>query len=85
MLRSSNRVSEDALTYIKKKVIKIMAKTKKRPSKKAKAAKKVLEKSELLKNSKTTNSLRSNNDDSPSNSVVTNNVAFKPRPNKKRG
>ena len=62
-----------------------MAKAKKRLSKKAKAALKVLEESKLMENSKTTKSLDSNTSDAPTNSVLKNNVTHKPRPNKKRG
>ncbi len=61
-----------------------MAKVKKRLSKKAKEALKVLENSKLMENSKTTKSLEKDTD-APTNSVIKNNVAHKPRPNKKRG
>lgn len=62
-----------------------MAKVKKRLSKQAKEALKVLEESKLMKNSKTTKSLAEDQSDVPTNSVIKNNVAHKPRPNKKRG
>ncbi|MGI8542658.1 MAG: hypothetical protein ACR2MD_04185 [Aridibacter sp.] len=62
-----------------------MSKTKKRLSKKAKEALKVLENSKLMENSKTTKSLDKDASDTPDNSVIKNNVAHRPRPNKKRG
>lgn len=62
-----------------------MAKVKKRLSKQAKAALKVLENSKLMENSKTTKSLDNDQSDAPDNSVIKNNVAHRPRPNKKRG
>lgn len=62
-----------------------MTKAKKRPSKKAKEAMKVLEKLKNLENAKTTNSLSAEQISGLNNSVIKNNVAHKPRPNKKRG
>jgi hypothetical protein len=62
-----------------------MAKVKKRLSKQAKEALKVLEKSKLMENSKTTKSLNEDQSDVPDNSVIKNNIAHRPRPNKKRG
>ena len=62
-----------------------MANTKKRPSKNAKAAKKILENSELL-TAKTERDLQT--DQEFKDSVVTpraNSTAIKPRPHKKRG
>ena len=63
-----------------------MTQPKKRPSKKAKAAQKILENSKLLENSKTMIESKSDQTfDATDASVKTNPAAHKIRPNKKRG
>ena len=62
-----------------------MAKTKKRLSKKAKAALKVLKESKLLDNSKTNTAEKTDPTFTPNASSFTNKKAHKARPNKKRG
>ncbi len=62
-----------------------MTKVKKRLSKKAKEALKVLEKLKESENSKTTGGSKSGQTNAPNNLAVKINVAHKPRPNKKRG
>ena len=62
-----------------------MAQTKKRPSKNAKAAQKILENSKLLTESKTKNDLKNEDSIKPNDSQIKTSVANKIRPNKKRG
>lgn len=61
-----------------------MVKSKKRPSKAAKAAKKILEESELLK-SKTEADSNAGSEFKPTNIMPKTSPANKPRPDKKRG
>ncbi len=61
-----------------------MTKQKKRPSKAAKAAKKILEESELLK-SKTETDLNAGSEFKPISVMPKTTPANKPRPDKKRG
>lgn len=63
-----------------------MTQPKKRPSKKAKAAQKILENSKLLENSKTIIESKADQTfEATDSSVKTNTAAHKIRPNKKRG
>jgi hypothetical protein len=61
-----------------------MVKPKKRPSKAAKAAKRILEESELLR-SKTVTDTNAGSEFKPSNVMPKTSTANKPRPDKKRG
>jgi len=61
-----------------------MVKQKKRPSKAAKAAKKILQESELLR-SKTDADTNSGSEFKPTNIMPKTSPANKPRPDKKRG
>ena len=62
-----------------------MAKAKKRPSKNAKAAQKILENSKLLAASKTKTDSKSDQTFKPGDSQIKTSGANKIRPNKKRG
>lgn len=62
-----------------------MAKEKKRLSKNAKAALKILEDSKLLKTSKTANSLKTDDNFKPAGAPLKTSAANKTRPDKKRG
>ena len=62
-----------------------MAKTKKRPSKNAKAAQKILENSKLLAASKTKTDSKADQTFKPADSQIKTSEANKIRPNKKRG
>jgi hypothetical protein len=62
-----------------------MAKAKKRPSKNAKAAQKILENSKLLADSKTKTDSKADQTFKPADSQVKTSGANKIRPNKKRG
>ncbi len=62
-----------------------MAKEKKRLSKNAKAALKILENSKLLANSKTINDSKADQTFKPTDSQIKTSGANKIRPNKKRG
>ncbi|CAN5326062.1 hypothetical protein BH20ACI1_BH20ACI1_10140 [soil metagenome] len=63
-----------------------MAQTKKRPSKNAKAAQKILENSKLLVNAKTSTESKSDKTFKPTDSEINKTSdANKMRPNKKRG
>jgi len=63
-----------------------MAQAKKRPSKAAKAAQKILEDSKLLSNNKTLNDAKTDQTFKPADSQVKpNTTANKNRPDKKRG
>lgn len=62
-----------------------MAQGKKRLSKNAKAALKILESSKLLENSKTINNTKADQTFKPAESQIKTSEANKPRPNKKRG
>ena len=62
-----------------------MTQTKKRPSKNAKAAQKILENSKFLTESKTKNDLKNEDSIKPNDSQIKTSVANKIRPNKKRG
>ena len=62
-----------------------MAKEKKRLSKSAKAAQKILEDSKLLADSKTINDSKADQTFKPSDSQIKTSGANKIRPNKKRG
>jgi hypothetical protein len=62
-----------------------MPQAKKRPSKAAKAAKKILEDSKLLAVSKAETDATADQTFKPGDSAVKTAAAIKPRPNKKRG
>ena len=62
-----------------------MAKAKKRPSKNAKAAQKILENSKLLAESKTKNELKNEETFKPNDSHIKTSGANKIKPHKKRG
>lgn len=63
-----------------------MPQTKKRPSKKAKAAQKILENSKLLATNKKLNDAKEDQTFKPTDShIKTNTIANKNRPDKKRG
>ncbi len=62
-----------------------MAQTKKRPSKAAKAAQKIIEDSKLLATSKTLIDTKADQEFKPTDSSIKTAGANKPRPNKKRG
>lgn len=62
-----------------------MAKAKKRPSKAAKAAKKIVENSELLAAAKAKNDTNAGSEFKPVEVVPKTSDANKPRPDKKRG
>lgn len=62
-----------------------MAKTKKRPNKKAKEALKILENSKLLENSKAMNNANEDDLFRQQDSSAKTSTAFKARPPKKRG
>lgn len=61
-----------------------MAKTKKRLSKKAKEALKILEESKLLENSNKSNQSKADQNFKPADSSAKTSAAHKPRPPKKR-
>ena len=62
-----------------------MAQAKKRPSKAAKAAQKILEESKLLAANKTANDAKADQSLKPQESAIKPTGAHKVRPNKKRG
>jgi hypothetical protein len=62
-----------------------MAQTKKRPSKAARAAQKILEDSKLLATSKSIIDTKADQEFKPNESAIKTAGAIKPRPNKKRG